>query len=99
MTDSTLVLPSDYADWLITLKDRIISAQQRAVQAVNSELVLLYWYIGREILQRQDLQGWGTKVIDRLAKDLRSAFPDMKGFSPRNLKYMRAFAQAWPDAE
>jgi len=61
--------------------------------------VLLYWHIGRDILARQAEQGWGAKVIERLAQDLRAAFPDMKGFSPRNLKYMRAFAQAWPDAE
>jgi predicted nuclease of restriction endonuclease-like (RecB) superfamily len=61
--------------------------------------VLLYWQIGRDILERQSREGWGSKVIERLAQDLRSAFPDMKGFSPRNLKYMRAFAEAWPDAE
>lgn len=59
----------------------------------------LYWKIGRDILDRQAQQGWGAKVIDRLAHDLRTAFPEMKGFSPRNLKYMRAFAEAWPDAE
>ncbi len=51
------------------------------------------------ILERQERAGWGAKVIDRLAADLREAYPDMKGFSPRNLKYMRAFAAAWPDAE
>lgn len=89
--------PEGYADWLADLKDRIHSAQQRASLAVNRELVLLYWQIGRDILARQAAQGWGAKVIDRLAHDLRSAFPDMQGFSPRNLKYMRAFAEAWPD--
>lgn len=57
------------------------------------------WQIGRDILARQAKQGWGAKVIERLAHDLRTAFPEMKGFSPRNLKYMRAFAEAWPDAE
>lgn len=91
--------PQGYADWLIDLKGRIHSAQQRATLAVNRELVWLYWQIGRDILARQAEQGWGAKVIDRLAHDLRAAFPDMKGFSPRNLKYMRAFAEAWPDAE
>ncbi|HQD14889.1 MAG TPA: DUF1016 N-terminal domain-containing protein [Ottowia sp.] len=90
-------LPPDYAAWLAELKARIHTAQQRATLAVNRELVLLYWQIGQDILARQDREGWGAKVIDRLAQDLRSAFPDMKGFSPRNLKYMRAFAQAWPD--
>jgi predicted nuclease of restriction endonuclease-like (RecB) superfamily len=91
--------PQGYAEWLAELKTRIHTAQQRATLAVNRELVLLYWQIGHDILARQAEQGWGTKVIDRLAKDLRAAFPDMKGFSPRNLKYMRAFADAWPDGE
>lgn len=89
--------PAGYADWLADLKARIHTAQQRATLAVNRELVLLYWQIGRDILTRQAEQGWGAKVIERLADDLRAAFPDMKGFSPRNLKYMRAFAEAWPD--
>lgn len=65
--------------------------------AVNRELVLLYWGIGKEILQRQANEGWGSKVVDRLAKDLRSAFPDMSGLSRTNLLYMRAFAETWPD--
>ncbi len=92
-------LPKEYASWLADLKNRIYAAQQRATLAVNRELVLLYWQIGNEILVRQNNEGWGTKVIERLAQDLRNAFPDMKGFSPRNLKYMRAFAEAWPDSE
>ena len=91
--------PAGYADWLADLKGRIHTAQQRATLAVNRELVLLYWQIGRDILARQASQGWGARVIERLALDLRAAFPDMKGFSPRNLKYMRAFAEAWPDGE
>lgn len=90
--------PTGYADWLTDLKIRIHSAQQRAVLAVNRELVLLYWQIGRDILARQATQGWGAKVIERLAHDLRAAFPDMKGFSRANLMYMRAFAEAWPDS-
>jgi predicted nuclease of restriction endonuclease-like (RecB) superfamily len=91
--------PDGYTEWLFDLKNRIHSAQQRAALAVNRELVLLYWQIGRDILARQAEQGWGAKVIERLAHDLRTAFPEMKGFSPRNLKYMRAFAEAWPEAE
>ncbi len=91
--------PEGYADWLADLKGRIHSAQQRATLAVNRELVLLYWQIGCDILARQAAQGWGAKVIERLSHDLRAAFPEMKGFSPRNLKYMRSFAGAWPDAE
>ncbi len=89
--------PSDYADWLLELKTRIHTAQQRAALAVNRELVLLYWQIGRDILERQAQQGWGAKVIERLAHDLRTAFPEMKGFSRANLMYMRAFAEAWPE--
>jgi len=89
--------PDSYAEFLADLKSRIQTAQLRASLAVNRELVLLYWAIGRDILERQEQKGWGAKVIDRLAADLRRAFPDIKGFSPRNLKYMRAFAQAWPE--
>lgn len=89
-------LPADYAAWLADLKTRIHGAQQRATLAVNRELVLLYWQIGRDILERQGREGWGAKVIERLAQDLRNAFPDMKGFSRANLMYMRAFAEAWP---
>ncbi len=90
-------MPPDYADWLVELKTRIHTAQQRAALAVNRELVLLYWQIGHDILQQQAEQGWGAKVIDRLSHDLRTAFPEMKGFSRSNLMYMRAFAEAWPD--
>lgn len=90
--------PDGYADWLADLKTRIHSAQQRATLAVNRELIFLYWQMGQDILSRQSVQGWGAKVIDRLAQDLRAAFPEMKGFSRANLMYMRAFAQAWPDA-
>jgi predicted nuclease of restriction endonuclease-like (RecB) superfamily len=91
--------PSGYAQWLGELKDRIRTAQLRASLAVNRELVCLYWQIGRDILVRQTREGWGARVIDRLAHDLQTAFPEMKGFSPRNLSYMRSFAEAWPDAE
>ncbi|EHK63918.1 PDDEXK nuclease domain-containing protein [Achromobacter arsenitoxydans] len=102
MTDKPVSLasaPQGYANWLADLKVRIYSAQQRAALAINRELVGLYWQIGSDILARQAEQGWGAKVIDRLAQDLHVAFPEMKGFSPRNLKYMRAFAEAWPNAE
>jgi predicted nuclease of restriction endonuclease-like (RecB) superfamily len=87
----------EYQSLLDSLKKRIQEAQVRAGLAVNRELVLLYWSIGREILSRQQVQGWGARVIDSLAGDLRHLFPDMQGLSPRNLKYMRAFAEAWPD--
>ena len=86
-----------YQDLLARLKSQIQTAQVRSAVSVNSELVLLYWGIGKEILSRQKQDGWGTGVIDRLAKDLRFEFPDMQGFSSRNLKYVRAFAAAWPE--
>ncbi len=98
MTEPIKLL-EDYANWLANLKQRIQSAQQRATLSVNRELVLLYWQIGRDILDRQHAQGWGAKVIDQLARDLTAAFPDMKGFSRRNLLYMRSFAEEWPEPE
>jgi hypothetical protein len=69
------------------------------VRAANSELLGLYWSVGRDILDRQEQAGWGSRVIDRLATDLRAEFPDQRGWSRRNLHYMRSFAEAWPTAE
>ncbi len=92
-------VPMDYAAWLADLKTRIHQERLRVVLAGNAVMVLLYWDIGRSILDKQANQGWGSHVIDRLAADLREAFPEMKGFSPRNLKYMRAFATAWPNRQ
>ncbi len=97
MSEDTPLLPVDYTQWLAAIKQQVQAAQQRAALSVNRELVLLYWQIGRDILQRQQVQGWGAKVIERLAKDLQSAFPEMKGFSRSNLMSMRAFHEAWPD--
>lgn len=94
-----LALPAGYADWLTHLKQDIAHARQRAALAVNAELVQLYGRIGQEILARQEVQGWGAKVIDRLARDLKDAFPDMRGWSTRNLKYMAFFAQHCPQGQ
>jgi len=99
MSEETLSLTKEYGDFLQSLKLRIQQAQIRAALAVNRELVLLYWHIGREILERQKVQGWGAKIIEQLSKDLRSEFPQMKGFSARNLKYMRKFAEIFDEAE
>lgn len=88
-----------YAALLGDLKERIRSARLRTALAVNQELILLYWSIGRDILARQLDEGWGARVIDRLSTDLRRDFPEMTGLSARNLKYMRAFAEAHPDRE
>ena len=90
-------LPAGYPGLLEDIKARVRSSRVKAALAANSELVLLYWHIGRAILERQQEEGWGAKVIDHLSRDLRREFPDMRGFSPRNLKYMRSLAQAYTD--
>ncbi len=91
--------PQAYATFVGDLKQKIAAARHRAGLSVNRELVVLYWTIGRDILGRQEREGWGAKVIDRLADDLGQAFPQMTGLSARNLKYMRSFAEAWPNGE
>lgn len=91
------LVPDGYNDFLHTLKEQIRTAQVRASLALNRELILLYWQIGREILDRQRRQGWGAKVIEKLSVDLRHEFPELKGFSRSNLMYMRAFAEAYED--
>jgi predicted nuclease of restriction endonuclease-like (RecB) superfamily len=86
----------NYHHILQSLKEKIRQSRVKATLAVNKELLIVYWEIGNTILQQQKKEGWGTKVIDRLITDLKTAFPDMKGLSPRNVKYMRTFAEAWP---
>lgn len=100
MTEKVLTLtdaPEGYGEWLADVKSRIYAARQRAALAANTEMLRVYWQIGRDILDRQAALGWGAKVIDRLSHDLRRAFPDLGGFSRTNLKYMRVFAEAWPE--
>jgi predicted nuclease of restriction endonuclease-like (RecB) superfamily len=92
-------LPSEYGAYIEDLKARIRAAQLRAGLAATCEMVMLYWSIGRDILDRQEHAGWGAKIIDQMSADLRRAFPTMRGFSSRNLKYMRAFAKAWPEEQ
>lgn len=96
MTASLAASP-DYRAFLDDLKARVRAAQLRASFSVNREMVLLYWSIGRDVLDQQRRKGWGAKVIDQISRDLLREFPKMKGLSPRNLKYMRAFAEAWPE--
>ncbi len=93
------LIPStaSYASLLASIQERIRTAQMRAAIAVNQELVLLYWGIGSEISRRQMVEGWGAKVIERLGRRLKRSFPEMRGLSLRNLKYMKALAEAWPD--
>ena len=90
-----LAIPAGYGELLDEIKGRIRSAQIKAVLAVTSELLVLYWSVGRDIVQRQRREGWGAKVIDRLAADLRSEFPEMSGLSRTNVYRMRAFYLAY----
>ena len=92
--------PADgYESWMVSIKERIRQSRIRASMLVNSEQTLLYWDVGHEILEKQENEGWGTKVVERMSADLKAAFPDMMGWSPRNLKYMRTFAEAWTRKE
>jgi predicted nuclease of restriction endonuclease-like (RecB) superfamily len=88
-----------YEEWIRSIKERIQRARVKASMLVNSEQTLLYWDIGHDILEKQESEGWGAKVVERMSADLKAAFPDMTGLSPRNLKYMRAFADAWARKE
>lgn len=90
-------LPEEYLTFLNKIKEQIRSERLKTVLAANSALVMMYWDIGSSILQKQRDQGWGAKIIDRLSADLKESFPDMRGFSARNLKYMRKFADTWPE--
>jgi predicted nuclease of restriction endonuclease-like (RecB) superfamily len=91
-----LALPAGYSDLLGELKDKVRSARTKALRTINTDLIELYWSIGQGVVKEQERQGWGSSVIRRLADDLRFEFPEMKGFSPRNLQYMTTFARAWP---
>ncbi|WP_295692285.1 DUF1016 N-terminal domain-containing protein, partial [Lapillicoccus sp.] len=88
--------PEGYPALLARLKEQVATARLRATRVVNTELLTLYWDLGAAIVERQDAQGWGATVVDRLATDLRAAFPDMRGLSRSNLYSMRKLAQAWP---
>ncbi len=96
MIDPAVAVPEGYPQLLEQLKTQVRQARVRASRVVNTELLTLYWDPGRAILDRQATEGWGTKVIDRLAVDLRAAFPEMRGLSRSNLKYMRQMASTWP---
>ena len=97
MADLSINLDKGYSQFLDVLKKEIPQAQVRAHLSVNRELILLYWKIGKMIIERQSAEGWGAKVIQQLSKDLQLEYPKMKGFSTRNLVYMQTFAHAYPD--
>lgn len=85
----TLISNNEYQDWVTNLKAQVRTSQQKASLAVNSELIKLYWSIGKQISDKQTQSGWGAKVVNQLASDLKIEFPEMKGFTPRNLNYIR----------
>lgn len=93
------IITTDYISFLENIKNLISTSRYKAALQVNKELILLYHNIGKKILESQDKEGWGAKIIDRISKDLKSEFPEMKGFSTRNLKYMRKFAEEYQDRE
>lgn len=99
VSESTTAMPIGYNDFIESLKIQIQQERLKAVLQANRSMILLYWQIGKSILEHQEREGWGTKVIDRMAHDLKASFPEMSGFSPRNLKYMRKFAESWTDFE
>lgn len=88
---------STYNNLLAKIKSQINSSQKKALLAVNTELILLYWNVGKMILEAQEKEGWGAKVIDNLADEIKLTFPEIKGFSDRNLKYMRKFSECYSD--
>lgn len=95
--ETLAVMPTWYHEFIADIKQKISAQIVRTRTNANADMILLYWQIGNAILQRQEVEGWGAKVIDRMSYDLKAAFADVNGFSPRNLKYMRKFANAWPD--
>ena len=94
-----MIIDQEYNKLFLELKTRVTASRYRAAVKVNNELINLYHHIGNIILQSQEKEGWGAKIIDQLSRDLRKEFPEMKGFSTRNLKYMRKFAAEYPNIE
>ncbi len=99
LSENLSVMPKNYQNFIAEIKEQIRHDRLKAVFSANRSMILMYWKIGKSILERQKNEGWGAKVIDRMSHDLKDAFPKMSGFSPRNLKYMRKFAEAWQSIE
>lgn len=94
-TEPTAIASSEYRQFIEDLKERVTSARISAARAANRELILLYWDIGEAIVEKQRVLKWGESVIDRVSRDLQAAFPDTRGFSPRNLRDMKRFFLAY----
>ena len=90
-------MPVWYGEMLNNIKLLVANGRRQIMWTANVQMSMMYYQIGKDILQRQSAEGWGSKIVDRLSADLKKAFPEMNGFSPRNLKYMRRFAEVWPD--
>ncbi len=88
----------EYKNWLIELKSKIQQSQIKAALAVNSQLIMLYWELGRQIVEKQENAKWGSGFIEQLSKDLKTGFPEMGGFSAKNLRYCRAFYQYYSNS-
>ena len=91
------VLPNGYTQWRKGIETLIDTAKLKTALNVNVGTLTLYWNIGKQILEKQEKEGWGKKVVEQLSKDLTAKYPDDRGYSIRNLKYMRQFADAYPN--
>lgn len=94
---NNLTTTNEFTSFVLEIKTKVIQSQRKAIQSINGELVMLYWEIGNSIIANQSKKGWGAKNIDNLSSELKKSFPNMSGFSSRNLKYMRQFADIYPD--
>jgi predicted nuclease of restriction endonuclease-like (RecB) superfamily len=92
-------LPAWYGEFFNSIKAEISNSRRKVMVSANSQMMMMYYRIGKNILQQQASEGWGAKIIDKLSADIKTAYPELKGFSPRNLKYMRKFAEIWSDEE
>ncbi|TFD79204.1 DUF1016 N-terminal domain-containing protein [Cryobacterium fucosi] len=90
-------MPDWYPSLLASVTHEVSRGQRRAISGANREVVEAYWNIGNQLVAREKLAGWGAKVVTRLAADLREKYPTLRGFSPRNLRYMKRFAEVWPE--
>jgi predicted nuclease of restriction endonuclease-like (RecB) superfamily len=90
-------LPANYRKWLSELKESIHQSQSNTLLRVNADMLILYWYIGKQLEEKIEKEGWGAKIIDRISADLQKSFPQIKGFSSRNLLYMKQLSSMWPD--
>lgn len=94
---SNTLLPNGYIQWRKDIEQLIDTAKLHTAINVNVGTLTLYWNIGKSILQKQEQEGWGKQVIEQLSKDLISRYPDDRGYSKRNLGYMKSFAMQYPD--